>query len=72
MEVGRADGFIVSATKTGNGTWAASFDLPKGGDLVLRNAGTSPVPLKVYLNGWTSAAATEGGSRTTMLAAPAR
>jgi hypothetical protein len=37
------------------------------GDVVLRNAGASPAPVRVYLNGWTTSEATDGGGTLTTL-----
>ncbi|MFN8155863.1 MAG: hypothetical protein U0R68_00480 [Candidatus Nanopelagicales bacterium] len=38
-----------------------------GGDVVLRNAGAVPAPVLLYLDGWTTATATDGGGRLTTL-----
>ena len=42
------------------------------GDLVLRNTGTAPAPVRLYLNAYTTDAATDGGATFTSLASPWR
>jgi hypothetical protein len=42
------------------------------GDLVLRNTGTAPAPLRLYLNAFTTDVATDGGAAFTSLASPWR
>ncbi len=37
------------------------------GDVVLRNAGGAPAPVRLYVNGWTTTTATDGGGRLTVL-----
>ncbi|HET7902746.1 MAG TPA: hypothetical protein VFL59_16295 [Candidatus Nanopelagicales bacterium] len=61
-------GFLRSSTTLTTATQVLTPVI--GGDVVLRNAGTSPAPVRLLLNGWTTAGATDGGATMTTLTSP--
>ena len=72
-------GVLTGALRTYVGAVRSSTTTPRAsqvvapttdGTVVLRNTGTTPVAVRLYLNAWFSAAPTAGGATMTMLPAP--